>query len=82
MAWAQTIDDKTAPAVVSRIDTNGYWYFELGGGLRFYVGNGGSPTGLLTDAPMGSIAVDKDSGQWYCADDASGTFTAISTAMS
>lgn len=83
MAWAQTeaSGHMTGFSNVARKDTNGYWYFEWGS-IRVYFGSGGSPSGLPTDAPFGSLAYDQLTGQWYSADDAVGTFTKISTAMS
>ena len=83
MAWAQveTSGHMKGISLVPIKDSDGYWYFQFGP-IRIYFGIGGSPTGLPTTAPIGSLALDMTAGQWYCADDAAGTFTAISTAMS
>lgn len=56
MAFVQTLAHREAPVPVCIMDSGGYYYFPLGGGLRFYVG-AGSANGVIT-APIGSLAID------------------------
>jgi len=57
MAFEQSMADKRSVTIVSGIDDDGYYYFQLGS-IRFYVGEG-SPNGVIT-APSGSLCIDTD----------------------
>ena len=74
MALVQnTTTDVTAPSVLSQKDTNDFFYYELGGGLRMYTGT--SAPGHA--APVGSLCIDKTAGKLYICTVVTGTWTVV-----
>jgi hypothetical protein len=77
MAFVQTATQCEAPVPMAVKDSDGYFYFPIGGGLRQYVG-AGSANGVIT-APIGSIAIDITNHNLEMNTDASTTWEVVGT---
>ena len=77
MAVTQTDACKTAPSNVCQKDDDGYYYFEIWGGRRLYVGSG-TPNAVVT-APLGSVYIETVAagGTWYVNTDGATAWTAF-----
>ena len=70
----QTTANKSNDMLVARADTNGVYYFVIGG-IRLYVGTG-TPNGEIT-APKGSVFIEIGGPKLYQNTDASTTWQAV-----